>query len=70
MIALQGEASIDETASYEPELLDWIMPSQLGECLSCYFESEDFPRPKRSFIESLEGLMLTEENPPRRLFRG
>ena len=67
---LPGEANIDETASYEPELLDWIMPSLLGKRSLCFFESEDFPRPKRSFSESLEGLMLTEENPPRRRFRG
>lgn len=67
---LPGEGSIDETASYEPELLDWIIPSKLGERSLCFFESEDFPRPKRSFSESLEGLMLTNENPPRRLFRG
>lgn len=46
------------------------MPSPLGERSLCFFESEDFPRPKRSFSESLEGLMLTEENPPRGLFRG
>ena len=50
--------------------MDEILPSLLGERSLCFFESEDFPRPKRSFSESLEGLMLTEENPPRRLFRG
>lgn len=36
----------------------------------CFFESEDFPRPKHSFRASLGGLGVTEENPPRRRFRG
>ena len=62
--ALPGESNIDEIASYEPELLDWIMPSQLGERSLCFFECMDFPMPTRAFVASLEGLSLVDEHFP------